>query len=204
MNVHKTCQLNDIPTKIIKMNANIFAKFICLHFNYCIDIGESPQIFKHADITPAHKKKEKIDKTNYRPVSILPNLSKIYEKLIYNQLYDYFDKIFLSQCGFRRGYCFQHCLLAMLKNFKKSANIGNEFGASLTDLFKEFNCIYHKLLIAKRFWYEVSPSVLNLIHSYLAKRNQGLNINNSFSRRSIIEYGVPQGSVLGHCYLILT
>ena len=124
------------------------------------------------DITSAHKKKEKIDKTNDRPVSILPNLSKIYEKLIYNQLYDYFDKILLSQCGFRRGYCFQHCLLAMLQNFKKSANNGNEFGALLTDLSKVFDCIYHKLLIAKHFWYGVSSSVFNLIHSYLANRTQ--------------------------------
>ena len=84
MNVHKTCQLKDIPTKIIKMNADIFANFICLHFNYCIDIGEFPQEFKNAEIIPVHKKKEKSDKTNCRPVSLLPNLSRIYEKLIYN------------------------------------------------------------------------------------------------------------------------
>ena len=57
MNVHKTCQLKDIPTKIIKMNSDIFANFICLHFNYCIDIGEFPQEFKSADIIPVHKKK---------------------------------------------------------------------------------------------------------------------------------------------------
>ena len=103
MNIHKTCQLKDIPTRIIKMNSDIFANFICLHFNYCIDTGEFPQEFKNADIIPVHKKNEKSDKTNYRPVSILPNLSKIYEKLIYDQLYDYFDKILLpSQCGFRK------------------------------------------------------------------------------------------------------
>ena len=61
----------------------------------------------------------KSDKTNYRPVSILPNHSKIYEKLIYNQLYYYFDEILLpSQCGFCKGYSSHHCLLAMLQNFK--------------------------------------------------------------------------------------
>ena len=74
------------------MNADIFTNFICLHFNFCIDIGEFPQAFKHAEIIPVHNKK-KSDKTNYRPISILPNLSKIYKKLIYNQLYGYFDKI---------------------------------------------------------------------------------------------------------------
>ena len=165
MNLHKTCQIKDSHIKIIKMNSDIFANFICLHFNYCIDIGEFPQEFKNADIIPVHKKKEKSDKTNYRPVSILPNLSKIYEKLIYNQLYDYFDKILLlSQCEFRKGYSSQHCLLAMLENFKKSADDENEFGALLTDLSKAFDCIDHKLLIAKLFCYGVSPSALNLTH----------------------------------------
>ena len=102
-NIHKTCQLKVTPTKIIKMNSYIFANFICLHFNYCIDTGEFPQEFKNADIIPVHKKKEKSDKTNYRSVSIPPNLSRIYEKLIYDQLYDYIDKILLpSQCGFRK------------------------------------------------------------------------------------------------------
>ena len=68
MNVHKTCQLKDITTKIIKMNSDIFANFICLHFNYCVDIGEFQQEFKNADIIPVHNEKEKSDKTNYRPV----------------------------------------------------------------------------------------------------------------------------------------
>ena len=85
----------------------------------------------------------------------------------------------------------------MLENIKKSADNGNQFGALLTDLFIAFDCIDHKLLIAKLFWYGVLPSALNLIHSYLINRTQTIKINNGFSRRSIIEHGVPQGSVLG-------
>ena len=83
----------------------------------------------------------------------------------------------------------------MLENIKKSADNGNQFGALLTDLFIAFDCIDHKLLIAKLFWYGVLPSAL--IHSYLINRTQTIKINNGFSRRSIIEHGVPQGSVLG-------
>ena len=148
------------------MNANIFVNFICFYFKYCIYIGELAQVLKHADITPVHKKKEKSEKTNDRYVIIFPNLSKIYEKLIYNQLYDYFDTIlFPSQYGFRKRYSSQNCLLAMLENVKKSANNENKFGASLTGLAKPFDCIDDKLLIAKFFWYGVSPLALNLIHS---------------------------------------
>ena len=131
---------------------------------------------------------------------LLPNLSKIYEKLIYNQLHGYFDKILLtSRCGARKGYSSQHCLLAMLENFQKSADDGNKFRALLTNLFKSFDCIDHKLLIAKLFGdcYGVSPSALNLIDTYLSNRAQRIKINNSFSRRSSIECGVPKGLVLG-------
>ena len=83
------------------MNKDIFAGFIAKDFNNCVDQGVFPDELKHVDVTPIHKKKDKIDKTNYRPVSILPNISKLYEKLIYNQLYDYFDDILSpSQCRF--------------------------------------------------------------------------------------------------------
>ena len=91
-----------------------------IYENVVYTIGESPQVFKRADIISVNNK-NKSDKTNYRPVScILPNHSKIYEELIYNQLYDYFYKILLpSQCGFRKGCSSQNCLLAMLENFLK-------------------------------------------------------------------------------------
>ena len=110
MIVQETYHLKDIPTKIITMNPGIFANFICLLFNFPIDISELPQEFKNSDTIPAHKKKEKSDKTNHRPLSILPNLSKNYEKQICNQLHDYFNKILLpSKCGFRKSYSSQHC-----------------------------------------------------------------------------------------------
>ena len=88
-------------------------------------------------------------KRNYRPVSILSNLSDIYEKLMYNQLYEYFDNIlFPSQCGFRKGYS----LLV-----KEAIERKNEFGALLTDLSKAFDCINHLLLIAKLYRGVITP-----------------------------------------------
>ena len=81
----------------------------------------------------------------------------------------------------------------MLENFKKSTDNDNEFGALLTDLSKAFDCIDHNFLIAKLFLYSVSPTALNLICSYLTNITQRMKINNSFSRRSNIEYDVPQG-----------
>ena len=171
------------------------------HFDFCIDKGEFPNDLKHADIVPRYKKNNKCEKENYRPVSILSNLSKIYEKLMYNQLHEYFENIlFQSQGGFRKGYTAQHCLLVMIEKFKEAIDRGYEFGALLTDLSKAFDCINHPLLIAKLYNYAVSPLSINMIFSYLnnlKNRTHGTKINECFSERSRIEHGVPQGSILG-------
>ena len=71
---------------------------------------------KYADVIPVHKQNTKTEKENYHPVSILPNLSKVYKKLMYNQIYPYFDKLFSKfQCGFWKNFNAQHCLLAMIE-----------------------------------------------------------------------------------------
>ena len=91
------------------MNSDILPKFICKHFNYCIDGGKFPNELKHAELVPVHKKNCKRDKENYRPVSLLSKFSKVYEKILHSQLYNYFENIlFPSQCGFRKGYSTQH------------------------------------------------------------------------------------------------
>ena len=93
LNIRKGCQTTDIPTKFIKLYLDILARFTYKHFNYCIDRGEFPNELKHAELVPAHKKNCKRDKENYRHVSILSNFSKVYEKILYSQLYDYFKNI---------------------------------------------------------------------------------------------------------------
>ena len=155
-------------------------------FNYCIAYGEFPDELKHADVIPVHKKNEKCNKTNYRPVSILTNISKIYEKLLYNQLSKYFDNLLATnQCGFRKGFSSQYCLLVMLEKFKKAIDGGNQFGTLLTDLPKAFDCIDHKLLIAKLYDYDVSSSALNIISSYLKHRTQRTKSNDCFSTKIV-------------------
>ena len=121
LSIKKSCQEEDIPTKIIKVNKDLIGKFIVENFNSCIDKGEVPSELKHANIVPVHKMKGKSDKSNYRPVGILSNYSKVYEKLIYNQLYHYLENIpFPNKCGFRRGYSKHHCLLVQIETFSKS------------------------------------------------------------------------------------
>ena len=194
----KAIQNTDIPVKILKQNADIFGSYICHFFNVCVDKGTFPSVLKHADITPVFKKGYRGSKENYRPVSILPVISKIFEKLLCNQITPFMDQ-FLSkyQCGFRKGFNAQHCLLAMLEKWKKAVDTKKVFGALLTDLSKAFDCLPHYLIIAKLNAYAFSLLALNLIQNYSAKRKQRTKINDSDSPWNDILFGVPKGSILG-------
>ena len=103
-----------------------------------------PEIIKDAGIIPLYKKGKKDIKENYKPVSILPNLSKIFEKCMFEQMSQFFENIFSKyQCGFRKGFSTQQCLLAMLEKWQRSVDNSKMFGALLTDLSKAFGCLDH-------------------------------------------------------------
>ena len=100
--------------KIIKDNKDLFSCFISASVYTAVNKGAFPDELKHADIKPIYKKESRNEKESYRPVSILPNLLKSFERCIHDQLKDYFDKILSKyQCGFRKGFSTQDCLLAM-------------------------------------------------------------------------------------------
>ena len=157
-----------------------------------------PTALKYADVKPVFKKYDKADKENYRPINILHTLSKIYERLIYNQTCPYFDKLFSKfQCGFRKGFNAQHCLITMIEKWRRSVDGGGQAGAPLTDLSKAFDCSDHELLIAKLYASGFDKNSLYFINSYLKGRKQRTKINSSYSTFAEILFGVPQGSILG-------
>ena len=198
LNPAKTSQQTDIPTRILKENLDFFSKYFYENINFCIENSEFPFDLKVADVTPIHKKKSRNSKDNYRPVSILPNISKIYERCLYDQIESFFGNILSKyQCGFRKGYNAQHCLIVLIEKWKKSVDNGGAFGALLTDLSKAFDCLSHELLIAKLEAYGFEKKSLVLINDYLTNRKQRVKINDSFSQWGIIDFGVPQGSIMG-------
>ena len=116
----KASQQSDIPTKILKQNSDYFAEYFYKNINQCISKSTFPSDLKLADVTPVYKKKSKNSKDNFRPVSILSNVSKIYERCICDQIQLFFDSLLSKyQCGFRRGYNAQHCLITLIKKCKK-------------------------------------------------------------------------------------
>ena len=145
LDASKVTQSDDIPTKIIKNNSDIFSRFFQANFNNAIETSTFPEQLKYADVKPVFKKDSRTDKKNYRPISILPNISKIYERCINKQLEEYFQALLSKyQCGFRKGYSVINTLLPMIEKWRKSLDAGGAFGALLTDLSKAFDCLPHE------------------------------------------------------------
>ena len=189
----------DIPPKQLKEVCDVVCESLMAIWNEeIIKKKKFPAKLKLADISPIFKKLENILVENYRPVSVLPVVSKVFERIMDKQTNAYIEK-YLSPylCGYRKGYSCQYALLAMIENWKESLDKGGFAGGILMDLSKAFDTINHKLLIAKLHAYGFSKESLVIVYDYLSDRWQRTKINNSFSSWSEILCGMPQGSVLG-------
>ena len=182
LKIKKASLKSDIPLKLIKENADIISYFLYHNFINSLSCAAFPTCMEYTDVIPIHKKYDKTGKENYRPISILPNLSKVYERLMYNQIYPYFDTLFSKfQSGFWKDFNDQHCLLAIIEKWRKALDKGGETGAVLTDLSKAFDCIDHNLLIAKLDAYGFEKQSIDFLHSYLTKRKQRTKVDSAYS-----------------------
>ena len=198
LNVKKPTTFKNIPAKVIKQYSDLCSKPLHILYNDSICKSTFPDPMKQADITPCHKKNDKCNKENYRPISILSSLSKIFEKKMYDDIYQFMlPKLSPYLCGFRKGYSTQYCLTVMIERFKKALDNRDKFGALLTDLSKAFDCLNHELLIAKLHSYGFDRAALKLVLSYLSNRKHRTKVNNEFSDWANILFGIPQGSILG-------
>ena len=137
-------------------------------------------------------------KLNYRPVSLLPIPSKIFEKVLPNQLSEYFDNIFDDfLCAFRKGHGCQTTLIRLLEDWKCALDNNEYVAAILMDLLKAFDCLPHNILLCKLSSYGLTENATKLMESYLSDRTQQIKIGNVVSSWAEIQKGVPQGSILG-------
>ena len=140
---------------------------------------------------PVFKKDSRTDKKNYRPISILPHVSKIYEKCLNKQLQEYFQVLL----GFWKGYSVINALIPMIEKWRTFLDEGGAFEPLLTNLSAAFDCFSHEKLIAKLHFYGVDTNYLNLLPSYLTKQRQRVKLNDTYCSRSEIIFGVPQSSI---------
>ena len=187
----------EIPIEILKESEFTFG-ILTNCIDKFIETGCFPDSLKAANITPIFKRDDPLDKANYRPVSILPMISKVYERIIYNQLSEYSES-FLSHilCGFRKAHSTQHALFKLFQSWQKELDNGGFVGTIRMDLSKAYDCIPHELLIAKLKCYGIGNGSLRLLLDYLTNRKQRTKIGTSFSSWCDINTGVTQGSILG-------
>ena len=196
LNSKKASKSDDVPTTVIKEFETFFAEFLSKNFNSCLETGSFSEDLKCAEVVPIYK--------NYRPISLLSNISKVYERCMQEQLDEYFsDLLSKYQCGFRQGYGTQNCPLAVMEKLRKIRDKKGIFAAVLTDLSKAFDCIPHNLLIAKVSAYGFDRKSLMFISTYLESRKQRTRIGLAFSDYLNMLFGVPQGSILGPILFII-
>ena len=168
--------------------------------NQMITTGVFPDRLKIAKVTPIFKKDDETLVTNYRPISILPSLSKIFEKVIFKQLYEYFqDKqlFYNSQYGFREGHSTELAALELVDRITIQMDKMNTPISIFLDLSKAFDTIDHSILLGKLKYYGLATSALNLMSSYISDRKQYVEMDDTKSDTLTITTGVPQGSILG-------
>ena len=139
-----------------------------------------------------------MNKENYKPINLLSHISKVFERILYNQLNDFMkDKLSNILTGFQKGHSTQHSLLIMIEKWKRTLDENMKVGATFMDLSKAFDILNHRLLLSKLKAYGLQPTALKQIENYLTCRFQRIKVNNSYSSWSEITAGVPQGSILG-------
>lgn len=196
----KAVGLDNLPNRLLKISSDIIAPSLTSIFHRSITTGIFPTEWKIAKVTPVFKKGEKYDPGNYRPISVISTISKIYEKIIYDQLYNYFNENNLltnCQSGFRTLHSTVTALVETTNHWSVNIDKGMFNGVIFIDLKKAFDTIDHTILLQKLKLYGLDDQSLKWFSSYLSDRTQYCNVNGSLSKPCKVSYGIPQGSNLG-------
>ena len=200
LNTRKATGADGISSHLLCSLAPVLTPSISKLFNHSLSTGEVPNEWKKANITPIQKKPRINNITNYRPISVLPVIAKVYESLVHKQLYSYLTTnaiLHPSQSGFRPGHSTQDVLLKTVDDWRIALDRGEYVGAVLIDLSKAFDSINHTLLLDKLRSYGILGTEHKWFSSYLSGRQQRVCLDGSFSDWASISKGVPQGSILG-------
>ena len=199
-NGRKASGPNSIPTDILKLLKTDISIPLSKIFNISLKTGVYPDLFKIAKAIPIFKKGSPLEMSNYRPISLLSNLNKMLEKLMFNRIYRFLDKydcLYKFQFGFRKKYSTNHALIKITETIRKALD-DNQFACGIfIDLQKAFDTVNHSILIDKLHHYGIRNIANTWFKSYLSNRSQFVSIQGFDSKLIPIIHGVPQGSVLG-------
>jgi hypothetical protein len=192
--------MDSLSIKLVKLSAPLITHAMTVIFNKSIVSGTFPCEWKISKVTPVYKTGPREDMNNYRPISVISIIAKTMEKLVYNQLYEYFiknDMLTNSQHGFRPNHSTVTAMLEIANKWFHNIDIGQLNGVVFLDLKKAFDTVDHKILLHKLHLYGIKGIALNWFRSYLSNRKQYCWVNDHLSHPQEMVCGIPQGSILG-------
>ena len=206
LGANKASDIYGNSNKFLKMGGNTAAEIIVILFNQSLAQGIFPQPLKNAKIIPCHKGDSILEMSNYRPISLLPIFSKVFEKLMYARVISFINKhkiIFKNQFGFQSKMCTEYAVNSLLNNITSSLE-NHETGICIfLDFAKAFDTVNHEILLKKLEYYGIRGIAQKWFKSYLSNRMQSTEIGGVQSSLNQIKCGVPQGSVLGPLLFLL-
>ena len=196
-----SCGHDELSSILLKKIANAIKPILTVIINQSLCTGIFPTKLKIAKVLPLYKNKGDCHLfDNYRPISLLPTLSKVFERVVHKQLYNYFteNKLFYgSQYGYRKGHSTELAAVELADRISQYLDKGEIPIAIFLDLSKAFDTLDHKILLSKLQYYGVKGTALKWFESYLANRYQYVMYEGTKSQQLRLHTGVPQGSVLG-------
>ena len=196
----KATGLDNIPARFVCDAADQIAPCIAHITNLSFHQCKLPSDLKQARVVPLYKKASKTEPGNYRPVSILCIISKIIERVVYNQINDHLKRnnlLYEFQSGFRTSYSTDTCLVYMTDYIRSKIDCGEYCGMVMIDLQKAFDTVNHGIMLEKLKAMGFNERSLAWVQSYLGNRSQVVEIKGTMSTYGEITCGVPQGSILG-------
>ena len=198
--------IDTVPVKI-------FGRFLCYYVETLCDIinlsfvsGVYPSLLKLAVVIPIYKKGDRSDINNYRPICMLPFVSKVFERCLHTRIYSYLTSRNLltnAQFGFRAGFSTSDAISVLTEELYSALNERDGVLSVFVDIRRAFDTVNHNILLGKLEMYGVRGPPLELIRSFLLDRRNHVKVNSAFSKITFSNIGVPQGSVLGPLLFII-
>jgi hypothetical protein len=192
--------MDNISTKMVKISRKAISGVLAGILNCSLSTMTYPTMWKEATVISVFKKGDKNIMNNYRPIALLPVLSKVFERIIANQLGNFLDSnsvINTAQFGFRRGLSTESALLRLSKLLFTAKQSGVFSSLTTIDFSKAFDCLNHSVLLNRLASYGLGPSSVLWFKSYLTGRHQRVQYASALSDPLLLQFGVPEGSVLG-------